>query len=104
MCEWEQGYIFPGACCCAGEEFPVAFIGPAAAAAFFDAATAWRRVLDLDPLDVDAKVGLARAYFEQRDLIGLGEILEDLEVSGDAPPQLQPMIEFWRSRQSEAVV
>ena len=68
------------------------------------AATAWRRVLDLDPLDVDAKVGLARAYFEQRDLIGLGEILEDLEVSGDAPPQLQPMIEFWRSRQSEAVV
>jgi tetratricopeptide (TPR) repeat protein len=67
------------------------------------AATAWRRVLDLDPTDIDAKVGTARAYFELRDLESLGAILADLEQSGEAPKSLQPVLEFWRASQSRAV-
>ncbi len=67
------------------------------------AATAWRRVLDLDPMDVDAKVGLARAYFEQRDLASLGAILQDLEDSGEAPPSLRPVLDFWRASRSSAL-
>jgi len=60
------------------------------------AAEAYRRVIELDPENTTANVGLAHSYFALRDLPRLGAVVEALRAAGDTPKSLEGVIAFWQ--------
>ncbi len=57
----------------------------------------YRRVLESDPNQIAARVGLCHAYFEQRDFARLGAVLHELDARGQVPEELRAVFEFWRA-------
>lgn len=64
------------------------------------AVDAYRRVVELDPENTTAKVGLAHAYFELRRLSDLTSVIGDLRAAGDTPKSLEGVIAFWEGAQT----
>jgi hypothetical protein len=59
------------------------------------AVDAYARVVDLDPENTTARVGLAHAYFHLRELSKLGAVISELQKAGDTPKSLAQVIAFW---------
>ncbi len=56
---------------------------------------AYARLVELDHANTDAWVGLAHCYYEKRDLLRLGVVLEELKSRGELPTTLHDVLAFW---------
>ena len=59
------------------------------------AVIAYALVADKEPQRTPAWVGLAHCYYEKRDLLRLGVVLEELKSRGELPPSLHDVLTFW---------
>ncbi|MBT9555432.1 MAG: hypothetical protein IV100_05340 [Myxococcales bacterium] len=56
---------------------------------------AYAQIVEQDPTLTPAWIGLAHCYYEKRDLLRLGAVLEELKSRGELPPSLNDVLAFW---------